>query len=230
MDPSKDDRVERSIAANWDRVQSLGLMPGIGQKDYQDKVDEGMKRALEFLKAHGATTITPKLVAVVHKEIFKEVHPWAGNFRLPGQQVMTAWGSEGAHPDRINDMISHLSAMVTKAFAEKGDERKLHAVALSHSQLCGIHPFLDGNTRVAWVITAAQMHQAFGKLAWSAIQRDQYIDALRSADERVDLAPLKEMLRQSTGLQLAANRQNTGPSGKSERLEPQDREGPEYDR
>lgn len=213
MVPLKDDRVERATAANWERVQSLGLLPEVsGLKDYQAKVEEGMKRALEFLKADGANTVTPKLVAAVHKEIFKEVHPWAGSFRLPGQQVTTAWGSEGAHPNRINDMISHLSSMVTTAFAEKGDEQKLHAVALSHSQLSGIHPFLDGNTRVAWVITAAQMYQAFGERAWSTIERGQYIDALKSADERLDLAPFKEVLRKGAGLYLAVDREPTRTS------------------
>lgn len=206
MIPIKDTRADEVIAANWIRVKGLGLLPGVENREqYEVRVWEGMKRASAFLKADGVVVPTTKGIETVHWEVFKDVHPWAGRFRLPGQQVTTSWGAEGAHPQKIKELLSHIVSIALKAFAKKGDEEKLKAVALYHCGLMSIHPFLDGNTRVAWVISEAQMRQAFGEHVLAKAERKQYIDALRIADERLDHLPFETMLREGISLRLPSD-------------------------
>jgi fido (protein-threonine AMPylation protein) len=136
--------------------------------------------------------------------MFKDVHPWAGQFRQPGETVTTAWGAEGAHPERIRDLLAMAETMSAKAFARATAEDKLHAAALWHCEVMKIHPFRDGNTRVSWLISEAQVRQSFGERTWAHIDRQQYVEALRTADERLDFAPFTTMIRSAIEhLQLA---------------------------
>jgi hypothetical protein len=68
--------------------------------------------------------------------------------------------------------------------------QKLEALARFHAQILLIHPFLDGNGRVARAILMQQCLDLFGRAEMSLMKKGaDYYEALRSAD-RGDLAEL----------------------------------------
>ena len=86
----------------WNQIQRLPLHPGIRTlAQYENAVEHGMVDAVDYLCA--VDVLNGLAVAdfqAVHFQIFRGVHPWAGQFRLPGQVAVVA-GRPGADPARI---------------------------------------------------------------------------------------------------------------------------------
>ena len=69
----------------WQRIVEAGLCPEI--KDfatYEAKTLIQLQRAFDASMADPQIAPTPARVAAIHKIIFDEVHPWAGNLSAVG--------------------------------------------------------------------------------------------------------------------------------------------------
>ena len=84
----------------------------------------------------------------VHRLMFARVHPWAGEFRRPGQMATMA-GLPAADPQRIERELElalfQTHELLDSAFAILDPQRILTAVAFFRIRFEREHPFLDGN-------------------------------------------------------------------------------------
>lgn len=73
-------------------------------------------------------------------------------------------------------------------------KRKLEAIARYHARLLAVHPFADGNGRVARALLMQQCLDLFGKADMSLMNRGgSYYAALQAADHG-DMKPLAELI------------------------------------
>lgn len=80
------------------------------------------------------------------------------------------------------EMHSFVSQLQTDAF---GAAHPVLQAAYAHYSLVAIHPFADGNGRVARALASVFLYRAASlPLVIYADQRDRYLDALRAADDR----------------------------------------------
>ena len=124
----------------------------------------------------------------LHRRMFGDVWTWAGRYR----QTLTNLGVE---PHLIAPMMRDL---VRDARAWPDDVTTV--VARFHHRLVAIHPFVNGNGRMARAAATALSSALDGpdltwgmQLADPRIARHRYLDALRRADDG-DLAALIEVL------------------------------------
>ena len=139
----------------------------------------------------------------VHFHLFKGVHPWAGEFRTPGQMAVVA-GFPAADPPRIRrelELALHQTRQLLAAAF--GDEiRLLAALSFFHVRFERIHPFQDGNGRSGRTVLAVQFERTFGHLPDFSDQRG-YRDAIR-ATASGNLRPFLHFLGRSAGMILPA--------------------------
>lgn len=172
---------------DWERAQRLKLHPWIeSPQDYLEAVDRGEKKAREFL-ANEVGEISRGQLKKVHELIFSEIHPWAGEFREPGQGVEVGeYGPAG----KVEDIIPDLEALEKKqrdhVLKEFSQEMDIKMAAEVHCEIVRIQPFLDGNKRVGRLILDHQLDHSFGKEPWQDLQPDQYANAVERAVTKGD--------------------------------------------
>jgi hypothetical protein len=77
----------------------------------------------------------------------------------------------------------------------RSESTKLHAVAHFYWSVLVIHPFWDGNGRVARAILMQQCLDLFGRADMTAMKKgEDYYSALQAADAAGDLAPLVSLI------------------------------------
>lgn len=196
----------RSSPHRWNQVKRLQLFPEIRSlQDYEQAVSTGNLNALAYLREVDALqALRIGDVRHVHYLIFERVHPWAGQFRCPGQLV-TVSGFPAADPQRIEREVSlalfQTRELIDDAATDVDGFRWLAALAFFHVRVERIHPFLDGNGRTGRTLLSAQFESVFGQRPSFANQPD-YRAALQTSS-RNDLAPLMNYLGASIGLPAA---------------------------
>lgn len=89
-------------------------------------------------------------------------------------------------PMHVEDEMQRLVAM----YAETADEHPIVRAAWLHHRFIQIHPFADGNGRVARALTLLSLQRGhYAPIAVDRLQRVEYIDALDAANDG-DLKPL----------------------------------------
>ena len=185
-----------ALRASVDRI-------GVGQSD--------IIRTLGFPGPSSA--LTPDLISVSSFEKNDQLPPVAGTlsqglvllfhrltcFDLPSRAVGQLRTSQvrlsdrdGRSTDRIqvapaHDVASRLETLCAKwnaGYAKLRDRpSKLRAIADFHARFLQIHPFLDGNGRVARAILMQQCLDLFGKADMTLMNKgSEYYAALKSAD------------------------------------------------
>lgn len=141
----------------------------------------------------------PDLVRVIHRLVcFDLPSRMVGHFRT--EKVMIARGASAPEeptiappaPADIPKLIEELCARWRDAIAKApvGDAA-IDAIARFFHGLTAIHPFLDGNGRVARSILMQQCVECFGRVDMSRFDRGvNYFAALQAADQG-DFEPLK---------------------------------------
>ena len=181
----------------WNQIRRLGVFPAIESlKQYEEAVLRGGKDALAYLRSiEPVQELTVADVAQVHEELFRNVHPWAGQFRQPGQLAIVA-GYPAAEPPRIVRELElalvQMREILDRALAAGERHQTLAALALFHVRFERVHPFQDGNGRVGRTILLVQFEKAFG-VQPSFDNQAGYREAIR-ASNRGDLAPLMNYL------------------------------------
>src|ERR1017187_245738 len=128
-----------------------------------DRVEREALRKCEEHFSHVVTTeskITMDLILQMHKCVFGKIYPWGGKLRNvnvskggftwpPPQYV------ESAFREFEQDSLYRLTPL-----RGKSNEEIAHALAEVHAEFLFIHPFRDGNGRIARLIAMLMALQA----------------------------------------------------------------------
>jgi hypothetical protein len=152
-------------AAQWKKIQAAGLCPGITSFEaYTDAYTKQLDQALSESVRFPCLVPGPEEILIFHRIIFKDIHPWAGTFRGPGESVYFDGGQVGADANRIFPAIAHLqNETATKLESVSTPQEKVLSIAGFLGALRLIHPFRDGNTRTAVVALEGQITVLFGE-------------------------------------------------------------------
>ena len=168
--------------------------------DYEAAVSEGTRDALAFLRSiEVMERLTVADLQAVHFHLFKRVHPWAGEFRAPGQMAVVA-GFPAADPSRIRRELElalfQTRQLLAGAFGDNA--QLLGAISFLHVRFERIHPFQDGNGRGGRTVLAVQFERFFDRLPDFSDQRG-YREAIR-ASASGNLGAFLQFLGRSAGL------------------------------
>lgn len=150
-----------------------------------------LARALEELVALARQPAPTDLTQLkrLHELILGD-RPGAGTFRT--QEVRIS-GSAHVPPRTWQDVMAQMEQWEQWSVRNPNTAPALRAVVL-HAWLAHIHPFIDGNGRVARAITNLELIRAgYPPIIVRKKDRDQYIDALAESDQGL-LGPLLELI------------------------------------
>lgn len=191
----------------WNQIKRLPLHPQIQTlAQYEEAIIEGTGDGVGFLRtAEVLDGLTVTDLQAVHYHLFQRAHPWAGQFRGPGQMAVVA-GFPAADSSRIPRELELALHQTRQLFAAAfGDElRQLAAIVFLHIRFERVHPFLDGNGRSGRSVLAVQFERLFEQLPDFSDQRG-YRDAIR-ASASGDLGPFLRYLGASVGVQIPVGR------------------------
>jgi fido (protein-threonine AMPylation protein) len=156
-------------------------------------------------------TITLERVISSHKKMFPHGYIWAGKLRTEIVEITGAFSARGRS---LNAALSSIQVAVSRPeniiaeldiilsdwnYAVKNQLKKRDELAIAeelahfHQQFLLIHPFLDGNGRVARAILREQVKFLFGKNRTFEFGFSEYYEALHLADLR-QMLPLAEII------------------------------------
>lgn len=151
----------------------------------------------------------PADIRRLHRMWLGSIYPWAGNYRTAN---IGKGGFQFAHAPLIPRLMAVLGKEVLRRHTPCGsaaDVTVARSLAEVHAELILIHPFRDGNGRLARLVTALMASQAgLSSLNFSALAggaKRTYVQAIHAAMSR-DYGPL-EML-----FELAIERTRRGSS------------------
>ena len=187
----------------WNQIKKLPLHPEVQTlSQYEEAVSVGSRDAFAFLNSIDVFEhLSVADLQAVHIQMFKAVHPWAGQFRTPGQMAVVA-GFPAADSSRIWRELE-LALFQTRqliTFASGEPIQLLAAMSFLHARYERIHPFLDGNGRSGRTVLAVQFESVFGHLPDFLDQRG-YREAIR-ATASGDLGPFVRFIGQDAGIPL----------------------------
>jgi fido (protein-threonine AMPylation protein) len=204
---------------DWERIQRLGVHAGVASPDRNaTKVATGMALAHATLQATKEVVPTIPTIKGVHYIMFESVHPWAGTFRKPGEEVRAGDLVCSLAENVMGDLMKLRREMINHPL--KGSRQyKAEVLAFYHASLLAIHPFLDGNGRVSRTILDFQTRKLLGHPLSRAINRAEYVEGLRRAQEDGQLQFLAKLLSRND---LIVARSVTDSAAKSRRVYEED--------
>lgn len=150
-----------------------------------------------FSRANHGNFLTIDFIKRLHVEMFNQTWRWAGKFRTTEKNI-------GVSPFNISSNLKNLLEDTRYQIINK--KLSIDEIAYRfHHRLVAIHPFSNGNGRIARLFTdlllvqAGQPRFTWGKQKLDAEGpvRKQYIEALRKADKQ-DYAALALFVRSIT--------------------------------
>lgn len=134
----------------------------------------------------------------VHKTLLHGINDeWAGNFRHDRVRIRAA-----KHQPPHHHQVRELMGRSFRILQESQDEDTVKRAAWIHWAIARIHPFFDGNGRMARLWQDLVLFH--GQLTCAIIRpsdRRDYLDALQSADE-ADFNPITQLVAQRTAATL----------------------------
>lgn len=134
--------------------------------------------ALELAVVPSEFSLTPAMILELHRITVQDIDPEAGQFRRKPRFVASHVTPKASEvPGLIAAMCDHVN----------GSDDAFYSAAFSLWRLNWIHPFSDGNGRVArvlaWLCICRKLTLISGRfLSELDARRDQYYAALESAD------------------------------------------------
>ena len=153
----------------------------------------GVSAGLLWLKRRKQLdTLSDDFIRELHRRLFARVWAWAGTYRTTEKNI-------GIDPLHIAVQVRELMDNA-RFWINHQTFCRIEFAATFHHQLVRIHPFPNGNGRLARIATNGILVNAMGAspVVWGKgkahaiaedAQRRTYIDALRHADAR-DIGPL----------------------------------------
>jgi cell filamentation protein len=159
-----------------------------------DALDTAQREALQ---AYGPShRFTPTDIRHLHRMWLGEIYPWAGNYRTLN---IGKGGFQFAHAPLIPRLMAILGREVLRRHTPCGraaDVPVARSLAQVHAELILIHPFRDGNGRVARLLAVLMARQAgINPLRLSALAgggKRTYVQAIHAAMSR-DYGPLESL-------------------------------------
>jgi fido (protein-threonine AMPylation protein) len=196
----------------WTQVQRLGVHDSVcSYQDYEALCAHGGLLAEKFVAEYHPDIFLPDTSRIIHRMMFRRVHPWAGQLRERGESVIIA-GYPAADAWRVGPELDLLHAQVLRwrEFSSAWPLTDLQAVfAMSgfhHIRFERIHPFRDGNGRVGRVLLVGRLAQVLERpfaIDWKS-ERLEYYAALK-AGNKGQLHPLANLCLRSAGLPLISD-------------------------
>jgi len=132
----------------------------------------------------GDRRITSADICMIHKIWLGDIYEWAGRYR---QVKMDKDGFPFAYPEQILKLMTEFEEGPLRQFTPclfKSREEVIKALAVVHTELVLIHPFREGNGRVARMLAILMALQAglppldFGGL--TGRKKKEYIEAIHA--------------------------------------------------
>ncbi len=170
--------------------QVLKNLLGINRKAEMDRVEaELLKRAVDILiRQYGPRhRFTASDICHMHKVWLGRVYEWAGAYRRVNiSKGEFPFAAAAQIPALMRELEQSLLRRHTPCLFRAAD-RVVQALAEVHTELVLIHPFRDGNGRVARILATLMALQAGFLLDFSPIQgkrREAYFTAVRAGMTR----------------------------------------------
>ena len=169
------------------RKRVLKNIPGIRRKKELEALEtsELLRTTNQLIQTYDRShRFTAEDICGMHKLWLGSIYVWAGRYR----QVMISKGSfPFAPPDQIPRLMNELEREILKPFTPcvfKDRDKIIQALAVVHTELLIIHPFREGNGRLARLLANLMGLQAdLPSLDFSGIRgkrREAYFAAVRS--------------------------------------------------
>jgi cell filamentation protein len=151
-----------------------------------EREKEAQLRALEKLVDFYQSDhrFTADDICYIHKTWLSDIYEWAGRYR---QVKMDKDGFPFAYPEQIPKLMTEFEKAPLRQFTPcrfKSLEEVIKALAIVHAELVFIHPFREGNGRVARMLATLMALQAgLPPLDFSGItgkKKKEYIEAIHA--------------------------------------------------
>lgn len=135
-------------------------------------------------------------ILALHRIWLEKIYSWAGHYR---QVVMSKGGFPFAFPAQIPKLMGNLENHFLKKYTpchQDSPEKLATALAVVHTELLLIHPFREGNGRLARLVAILMALQSgmpplnFGSI--KGVKKENYFAAVRAGMDR-DYEPMKKI-------------------------------------
>jgi Fic family protein len=121
-----------------------------------------------------------------------------GEYKSLPNHVLTKDGRIHYHAPPV-DTVGEVNRLIEEITSQAFDSaHPLDQASYAHFAFVAVHPFIDGNGRVARALASLFTYRAYSlPLLIFAVQRDNYLDALRNADSG-NYRPFKQFIASSS--------------------------------
>ncbi len=182
-----------------EKAEVLGILE---ENKWPDKSKEeisetfGVADAVKYIRGT-KEHLSLELIKKLHKIVFKNSKPFAGNLRKPGEEVVVidALGNvvhRGAPPTRVPYMLKGLVKWYNK---NTNRYPPLILAAVVHNQFENIHPFRDGNGRVGRLLLInISLKHKLPPINIELKNRREYYSALQSYELDGNIRPMVTLI------------------------------------
>jgi hypothetical protein len=189
--------VDRLKVGQSEIIKTLGMSGAVNTPDLISESSFTRHDGFSLISAQ----LGPELILLFHRLICFDLPSRAvGQLRSRDVYLGNLGGRVATHiaPPRANqveEMLIELCEEWCEKFQQlRGEPIKLHAIVVFHAKFLLIHPFLDGNGRVARALLMQQCLDLFGRADMTLMNKGaEYYAALQKADGG-DYLPLAELL------------------------------------
>ena len=180
---------------DFERAKKLGVFGEIVTlDDYKRALQLGRADLQTYFEtAQPGPSLDRKGWERIHSILFGHVHPWAGEIRKEGQDVMVGGKRKALDPIYLDDSLHALHIRQMDRIDQGTVSERISTIAETHCRFERDHPFLDGTGRTGRAALDLQMNAAFGEHAWVEMDQSCYKEALHSGD-RGDYRKMGELL------------------------------------
>ncbi|MDU6150925.1 MAG: Fic family protein [Actinomyces urogenitalis] len=163
------------LDADEERYLADPSLVGVTKAEIDRREAAGLTDAYAWVQDTNPDLLDEHTLRTMHRIAFGRVWTWAGTYRTRELSI-------GIDPSQIGvqmaQLFGSLAWRASQGLLDEGD------IARSHLALTSIHPFHNGNGRLAraW---ATMLARRFDLTPPTWGEREAYIAALRSGDERV---------------------------------------------
>jgi len=171
-------------------------------------------RAIKYLEKMTRRALKEQDILVLHQIIMKGINDEAGRFRTAEVRIA---GADFIPPPAYE--VSHLIAKLIDWYNRDPDElRPIELAAILHHRFVWIHPFHDGNGRVARLLMNLVLTRSGYPIAVILnVDRNKYYDTLKKADKG-NPASLVNFVASAVERSLDLYLRALEPTGKEDRL------------
>jgi cell filamentation protein len=198
----------RNYEREWDLIQTeegicLNYAGCLDRGEIERREDEGVARAMEYVVAlldrPEAVPLTLDLIKRVHIELMGAIYPFAGNWRtipLHKGEGATKWPYPPGGIGPVMEVFER-DVLERSPFISDLDEQVFMYTSEVMSELLAIHPFREGNGRMAFIVgNLILMQNSMFPLDHYERKRDQvrYFNACEDGRIRKNYEPLAELI------------------------------------